>query len=205
MVKRPNPPDHLTRLVALARRSGILRAQELAAAGIPRLYLGLAVERGLLTRVDRGIYSLPNQTLAEPSLATVCAKVPQGIVCLLSALRFHRLGTQIPPQVHLAIGNKDRAPKINFVKVVYYRFSGSAFRKEIETRRDAGSTIRVYSVAKTIADCFKFRHKLGLDVAVEALRAGIRERRTTVDDLVRCSRICRVEWVMRPYLEAILS
>lgn len=126
-------------------------------------------------------------------------------MCLLSALNFHRLGTQLPHEVWIALDRSARHPSIRYPRLRVVRFSGQALREGVETHRIEGQTVRIYGVAKTIADLFKYRNKIGLDVALEALREGWRARRFTMDELHRYARICRVERVMRPYLEALAA
>ena len=198
--------DRVQKVVELARRKGLLRPRDLAAVGIPRQYLRLACERGFVQRVARGLYRAAGEMPSEKAtLAEVCTRAPSSAICLISALSFHELTTQIPHFVYLAIGEKARAPRIEHVAVQVFRFSGPAFTEGIETHEIDGAEVRVYCAAKTVADCFKYRNKLGLDVAVEALRDCLRQRKATVDDLVRYGRICRVERVMRPYMEALLG
>jgi predicted transcriptional regulator of viral defense system len=138
------------------------------------------------------------------SLAEATKRVPKGVVCLLSALRFHNLGTQLPSEVWMAIDRKAWAPKMIGIRLRIVRFSGSALTSGIERHKVGGVTMRVFSAAKTVADCFKFRNKIGLDVALEALRACWRERRATMDEISNYARICRVANVMRPYLESLV-
>ena len=197
--------SNVEKVVNLARRKGVLRPRDLAEIGFPRQYLRMAHERGLVKRIGRGLYSVPGVMLSEPTLAEVSKRVPGGVVCLVSALAFHHLTTQVPHSVDMAIGGKAHAPKIEFVDVRYYRSSGKAFTEGIETHNVGGVAVKVYDPAKTIADCFKYRNKIGLDVAIEALRDGLRQRKATPQALVRYGRICRVENVMRPYMEALLG
>jgi predicted transcriptional regulator of viral defense system len=200
------PTDRVQRVVNLAREKGLLRPRDLAVVGIPRQYLRMAHERGLVERVARGLYRVAGEmTSDKASLAEVCKRAPSGVICLISALSFHELTTQIPHFVYLAIGEKAHLPQIEHVNVEVFRFSGTALTEGIETHVVDGAEVRVYCVAKTVADCFKYRNKIGLDVAIEALRDCLRQRKATVDDLVRYGRICRVERVMRPYMEAMLA
>jgi predicted transcriptional regulator of viral defense system len=186
-----------------ARKVGVLRARDLARTGIPRVYLRRLHERGLLVRSGRGLYTLSDHEVsANHSLAQVGAKVPRGVVCLLSALRFHGLTTQAPAEVWLAIDWKARAPKSEGLALRIVRMSGEALRAGVEEHEVEGVIVRVFGAAKTVADCFKFRNKIGLDVALEALRDYRRTRRAGMDALWRFARICRVAGVMRPYLEA---
>jgi len=154
--------------------------------------------------VGRGLYTLVDAAPSEHrSLAEVAKRVPRGIVCLLSALRFHELTTQTPFEVWLAIGQKDRTPRPNGTRLRIVRFSGKARTSGIEAHIIEGVQVHVYSPAKTVADCFKFRNKIGIDIAVEALRDCLGQRRCTTDELFEYARVCRVSHVMRPYMEAL--
>ncbi|MGO9199177.1 MAG: type IV toxin-antitoxin system AbiEi family antitoxin domain-containing protein [Limisphaerales bacterium] len=191
-------------LLALARELGVLRPRDLEAHKIPRAYLGLAVQRKLLERAGRGLYRLPDAEVTEHQALIESAKrVPHSVVCLLSALQFHGLTTQLPADLWLAIGEKAWRPKQEYppLRVVY--FSGKALTEGIETHIIQNVPVRVYSAAKTIADCFKYRNKVGLDVAMEALRDGWRQRKATADALWHFAKVCRVANVMRPYLESL--
>lgn len=195
----------MDQVMAMARSKVLLRPGDLSAKHIPREYLRRACDQGLLERVGRGLYRVPGMMTSEnQSLAEVCRRVPAGVVCLLSALRFHDLTTQNPFDVWLALGQKAHVPRIETVALRVVRFSGDALTQGIETHDVAGVKVRIYGAAKTVADCFKFRNKIGIDVAVEALRDCLKQRKASVDDLMRHARICRVEHVMSPYLEAML-
>lgn len=199
------PPSHPVeeRLLALAREKGILRARDLAPHGIPRVILTRLLRRGLLARIGRGLYVPADADLSENNaLAQVAKRVPHGIICLLSALRFHGLTTQSPHEVWIAIHVKARKPRPGSVPLQVVRFSGPALKHGVETHPVEGVHLRVTSPAKTVADCFKYRSRVGLDVAVEALKDYRRSRRS-LDDLWRAARVCRVAAVLRPYLEAI--
>lgn len=190
----------------LARRRDGVSARDLSQAGIHRQVLSRLVATGELERVARGLYRLPTQPLSEHhALAIVAAAVPRGVVCLLSALQFHGLGTQLPSAVWVAIDRRSREPALKYPPLRVLRFSGAALTEGIETHRIEGRDVRVYGVAKTLADCFKYRHKIGRDVALEALRDAWRQRRTTLDEIDRHAAICRVQRVMRPYLEALTA
>ena len=192
------------RLIDLARSQGLIRPRDLVPKGIPTVYLTRAVRHGQLERVGRGLYGLPGrQVSAHGSLAEVARRVPRGVVCLLSALRFHGLTTQAPFEVWLAIENKAVTPKLDYPPLRIVRFSGAAFTRGIEKHVVDGVSVRVTGVAKTVADCFKFRNKIGLDVALEALREAWHAKRMTSDDIWRHAKICRVANVMRPYLESL--
>jgi len=191
-------------VLGLARVHGLLRARDLDEHRIPRVYLTRLVRRGELERVARGLYALPDADVTEnTSLAEAGKKVPHGVVCLLSALRFHSLGTQNPFEVWLAINTRARQPLAGHLPLRIVRFSGRALSEGIEVHDVEGVPVRIYNLAKTIADCFKYRNKIGLDVALEALREGWRARRFNMDDLWRYAKVDRVTNVMRPYLEAL--
>lgn len=191
--------------MAMARSKVLLRPRDLSAKRIPRVYLRRACDQGLLERAGRGLYRVPGTMTSEnQSLAEVCRRAPAGVVCLLSALRFHDLTTQNPFDVWLALGPKAHVPRIETVALRVVRFSGDALTQGIETHNVAGVEVRLYGAAKTVADCFKFRNKIGTDVAVEALRDCLKQRKANVDELMRYARICRVEHAMSPYLEAML-
>jgi predicted transcriptional regulator of viral defense system len=196
--------NNAEKLINFARSQGLIRACDLAPLGIPRVSLTRAVRQGQLERIGRGLYGLPERNIsAHGSLAEVACRVPKGIICLLSALRFHTLTTQAPFEVWLAIENKAVAPKLNYPPLRIVRFSGTAFTDGIETHVVDGVTIRVTSVAKTVADCFKYRNKIGLDVALEALREAWHEKRMSSDEIWHYAKVCRVANVMRPYLESL--
>jgi predicted transcriptional regulator of viral defense system len=188
----------------LIRRHGVLRPRDLDVHGIPRECLRRMQRRGLVERIGRGLYILAGSEVSEHhSLAVAAKSVPGATVCLLSALRFHDLTTQLPHAVWLAIGPKARQPKGPGLRLRVVRFSGSALNEGIELHRIEGVRVPVYAPGKTVADCFKFRRKLGLDVALEALRECWRERRADMDELWHFAKICRVANVMRPYLESL--
>lgn len=193
-----------SRVLRLASEQGLLRARDLASHRIPRATLSRLVASGRLVQVARGLYALPRHSRSEQhQLAEVAARNPRGVFCLLTALRFHELTTQSPHEIWLAIPNKARPPKLDYPPLRSVRFSGQALTKGVETHVVDGVTIRVYSVGKTVADCFKYRNKIGLDVALEALRDARREKRATNDELWRYAKICRVANVMRPYMESV--
>jgi predicted transcriptional regulator of viral defense system len=200
---RKNKKSQANRVLSLVRRSGILRPRDLDRHGIARTYLQRLERRGLLERAGRGLYRLPSADVTEHhSLAAACKRVPRGVVCLLSALRFHDLTTQSPYEVWLAIDRRDRRPTRTTPPLRIVRFSGQALTEGIETHEIEGVEVRIYGPAKTVADCFKYRNKIGLDVALEALHDHRRAYPRGIDDLWRFARICRVANVMRPYLEA---
>ncbi len=196
---------HRAAALDLVRRAGLVRPRDLEAQGIPGRYLGQLAREGLLEKIGRGLYAPADIAASEHrSLAEVAKRTPRGVICLLSALRVHGLTTQAPFEVWLAIGPKDRAPRPTSVGLRIVRFSGPAREAGIQTQRIDGVPVRVYGPAKTVADCFKFRNKVGVDVAMEALRDCVAQRLSTADELAAYARICRVAQVMQPYMEAIL-
>jgi predicted transcriptional regulator of viral defense system len=186
------------------RHLGLVRAADLEAHGIPRGQLYRLVHKGLVERQARGIYAASKHPVtAEHTLAQVAKQIPGGVFCLLTALRFHELTTHAPAEVWIALPEKARKPRLATPRLRVTRFSGSALTEGIETHRVEGVKVRIYSTAKTVADCFKYRNKVGIDVAVEALRDFSRHHRGGATELARYARICRVSRVMQPYLDAI--
>lgn len=186
------------------RGTTLLRSRDLMAQGLNRVHLREAVQAGLLERAGRGLYRQPGADVTEKhTLAEVGKQVPNATVCLLSALNFHRLTTQNPHEVWLAIGHKSWSPRGHHVGLRIVRLSGQSLTEGIEIHTVEGVPLRVYNPAKTVADCFKFRHKIGLDVALEALRETWRARRATMKDLEHYARVDRVAKVMRPYFESL--
>ncbi|OYU13029.1 MAG: transcriptional regulator [Comamonadaceae bacterium PBBC1] len=193
-------------LAELAQGKKLLRPSDAMAMGRSRLYLAQLARRGLLHKVSRGLYALPQRPASEfASLAEVASRHPQVLVCLLSALAFHGLTTQAPFEVWVAMDNKARAPQLTYPPLRVVRFSGTALTEGIETHMLEGVSVHVTNVAKTIVDCFKFRNKTGLDVALEALKEAWRAKRVTMDELWHYGQICRVQNVMRPYLEGLTA
>ena len=193
------------RIARLFRRAGAARSRDLVAAGTSRSELSRMVAGGQLVRIARGLYAMPDyQSSEHGALATVAKRAPGALFCLLTALRFHDLTTQAPFEIWIAIGNKSHPPRLDYPPLRAVRFSAESLVAGVETHRVEGTPIRVTSVAKTVADCFKFRNKLGLDVALEALREARRKKKVTADELWRYAKIDRVANVMRPYLEAVV-
>lgn len=188
----------------LLRKAGTARSRELVAAGITRSQISRMVAANQLLRVARGLYAMPGYQSGEHgALAEVAKRAPDALFCLLTALRIHDLTTQSPFEVWIAIGNKSHPPRMEYPPLRTTRFSAAALTAGVETRRVDGVKIQVTSVAKTVADCFKFRNKVGLDVALEALREARRAKKASADELWRYAKINRVTNVMRPYLEAV--
>jgi predicted transcriptional regulator of viral defense system len=192
------------RLLKKIGNAGTLRSRELDAYGIDRKYLERLCQAGKVSRVGRGLYRLADyQPTEKTSLAQIAKRVPNGVFCLISALQFHDITTQQAYEVWLAIDRKDWRPRIEEVPLRVVRFSGPAMTKGIEVHKIENVPVKVYCVAKTVADCFKYRNKIGLDVALEALRDCWRRRRCSADDLWHYAKVCRVANVMRPYLESL--
>src|SRR5713101_1252241 len=180
------------RLVKLASQVGVLRSRDLVRHKIPREYLRLAQGRGLLTRVSRGLYVANNAKLTEHhSLVEASKRVPHGVICLLSALRFHGLTTQAPFEVWMGIGEKARMPKLENPRLRIVRFSPRGLQYGVETHRIEGVALPVFHIAKTVADCFKYRNKIGLDVALEALKDCLQKRKASTDQLWQAAKLCR--------------
>jgi predicted transcriptional regulator of viral defense system len=188
------------------RNGGVFRLKEAKALGLHSEQVRRLVSEGELRRLGRGLYA---PTSAEPSeyhtLAEVAKRVPRGIVCLLTALRFHALGTQHPRQVWLAVDRRAAIPKLDVAPVRIVRMSGPALVAGIEEHRIEGVTVRITNPARTVVDCFKFRNKIGVDVAVEALRDYRRLKKGTVDELWHQADQLRMTRVIRPYWDAIAS
>jgi predicted transcriptional regulator of viral defense system len=199
-------------ILDLARDRGLIRPLDLASHGLPRVSLTRLVRQGRLARVGRGLYALPDRSVSEHStLAEVARKHPRAVVCLLSALRFHELTTQAPFAIWLAIPNKARAPILDSLHLTgplrIVRFPEIALTEGVDEHLIDGVPVRITGIARTVADCFKYRNKIGLDVALEALREVLgttgQDRRATVDDLWRYAQLDRAANVMRPYLDAL--
>ncbi|MBC2734839.1 MAG: transcriptional regulator [Desulfobacteraceae bacterium] len=194
------------RAVAIFRKhGGILRTAKALHAGIHPSTLYAMRDVGSLEVVSRGVYRLTGtEPLGNPDLVTVATRVRSGVICLISALAFHEITTQIPHEVHVALQRGSEGPRLDYPPIKIYWFSGQAFTTGVEIHELDGVGVRIYSLEKTLADCFKFRNKIGLDTAVEAVRFYRERRNVNVDALMRYAKICRVEKVIRPYLEAIL-
>lgn len=187
----------------LLKKKAVIRPRDLVAHNIARSTLSRLCAQGVVQKVGRGLYRLADAEVSEHDmLVDACKTVTNGVICLLSALRFHDLTTQSPHQIWMAIDVKARTPKTE-LPIKFVRFSGPALQQGVLTHKQHGATIRVYSPAKTVADCFKFRNKIGLDVALEALRECHSKRLCSMDELWQYAKLCRVSNVMRPYLEAM--
>ncbi len=187
------------------QHGGVVRTAQVLRAGVhPRTLYALR-DSGFLERLERGLFRLAElPEIGNPDLVTVGLKVPSGVVCLISALAYHELTTQIPHEVSVALPRGSEPPRLRFPPIRIYWFSDQAMTNGVEEPIIDGVRVRIFGAEKTIADCFKYRNKLGLDVAMEALRLYCKRRRSNLDEVVRYAKIDRVEKVMRPYLEAVL-
>jgi predicted transcriptional regulator of viral defense system len=192
-------------ILQLARERGLIRPRDVEEAGIPREYLLRLYRTGMLIRIGRGLYTLPDSQSSESlSLAEVSKRTPNAVICLISALQFHRITTQIAHRVWIAIEHKSWEPAYEYPPLEIVRLSGAAFSFGIENHAVDRVDVKIYNPAKTVADCFKFRNKVGLDVALEALRETWKSRKATMEELWESAKVCRVANVMRPYLEAVV-
>jgi predicted transcriptional regulator of viral defense system len=193
------------KILESAKKQKLLRPKDFENIKGARVHLSRLVESGKLVKIGRGLYSIAETDFNEQqSFLETARLVPKGVICLLSASRFHELTTQNPFEVWIAIEGMSRKPNLETIPLNVFRFSGSAFTQGIETHEIEGVTLRVYAPAKTVADCFKYRNKIGLDVAIEALRDVWNQKKATMDDLWHYARICRMTNVMRPYLESLV-
>lgn len=191
-------------LAQLLTQRALLRPKDAVSGGYSRMYLAQLAKRGELRKIGRGLYASPLRKETEEScLAEIATKHPRSVVCLLSALSLHGLTTQAPHEVWLAVGSKERAPKMDYPPIRVVRFGGDTLTEGSEVKVIEGIPVQITNVPKTIADCFKFRNKIGLDVALEALKEAWRDKRVNMDDLWHYAQLCRVQNVMRPYLESL--
>lgn len=176
---------------------------EAMAAGINRYALYSMRDKGTIEQVSRGIFRLSNlPPISNPDLVIVALRAPKAVVCLISALSYHKITTQIPHEISIALERGSITPRIDHPPIAVYRFSKEAYSSGVEVHEVDGTSVRVYSQEKTLADCFKFRNKVGMDVVLEALKLYKERKRFKVDELIKYARACRVEKIMRPYLEA---
>lgn len=206
MAKRVAGASGIERVKRLAdEKSGIVRTAAALQAGIhPRTLYELR-DAGELVRISRGVYRLADrQPMSDVDIVTVAARIPRAVICLVSSLAFHDITTQVPHTVSIALEKGARRPRLDFPPLTIHRFSGKALTQGIQERTVDGVTVRVYSPEKTLADCFKFRNQLGMDVVLEALKMYKARGSFDVGELLKYARVCRVEAVMRPYIEAML-
>lgn len=198
-----NKRQHIQEILA---EEGILRAKELAEYDIAPEYLNQLADEGVIERVARGVYASTDYEATEHfDLVIVQKRVPHGVFCLLTALQFHELTTQLPSDVYVAIERGRRKPKLDWPPLNVFHISESQFDAGIEEHElEDGPSLRVYSPARTVADCFKFRNRIGLDVAIEALHDCWNQEKATVDEIMKYAEVCRVKSIVRPYLQAIV-
>jgi predicted transcriptional regulator of viral defense system len=196
---------HADTVTEMMRSQAVTRAREIAEAGVHPEIVRRMLRNGIIVRAGRGLYMLSRH---EPSqyqtLIEVAKRAPHGVMCLLTALHFHEIGTQNPRDVWMALPKGGRKPSMAYPRLRVFRISGTTFDAGAETHVLDGVPVRIYSVARTVADCFKFRNTVGMEATIEALRESIRDRRCTIDDLIRNARLCRVERIIRPYIEAMV-
>jgi len=206
IVNTPFKKNRFQREISLFKKQGaMLRTSEILRVGIHPASLYSMRDAGILDQISRGVFRLTDSSpLGYPDLVIVATRVKRGVICLLSALAFHDLTTHIPHEVHVALPRGAEEPRVSYPPLQTYRFSGRSFSDGVEIHDIDGIPAKVYSPEKTLADCFKFRNKIGLDTALEALHLYRKRRRIKVDDIMRFASICRVTNIIRPYLEAIL-
>jgi len=191
-------------LAVFENHGGIMRTSAALEEGIHSRTLYWMRDNGYLNKLQRGVYKVSAaEPLSNPDLAIIGTKIPAATICLISALHFHDMTTQLPHKIHIALSRTRRNPKLDYPPIKVHRFSGNSLTKGVEIHDIDGVEIQVYNPAKTIADCFKFRNKIGLDVAIEALKDGIRENKASFNEIDKFAKICRVQNVIRPYAETI--
>lgn len=188
------------------KHGGVLRTSEAIESGIHPRTIYTMRDEGVIEQLNRGLFRLTDAPpLGNPDLVTIALKIPNAVICLVSALAFHNMTTQVPHDVYIAIPKGSMEPRLQYPPVKIFEFGGEAFTSGIETHELDKVPVRIYCLEKTLADCFKYRNKLGLDTAIEALRLYVERSDVNVDKLMRFARICRVAKILRPYLEAMLG
>lgn len=197
--------DNFQNVIKIFQKNhGVMKSSQLFKLGVQPRILYAMRDNGLVVQEARGLYRLASeQVWSDPDLAIVSLLIPKGVICLISALYFHQLTTQIPHEVYIALPKDSEKPRIKYPPTRFFWISPEPFNAGIENHKVDSVDIRVYSVPKTIADCFKFRNSIGMDVALEALREGLRQKRATPHEIQRFARVDRVARVMQPYLEAL--
>lgn len=192
-------------LITIRKMGGIIRTAEAIRAGIHPRTLYQLRDSGALEVLSRGVYRLSSQEdVSHPDLVIMATRVPQAVICLVSALSFHEITTQIPHTISIALSKGSETPRLDYPPLDVHRFSNDALKEGIEAHQLDGITIKVYSPEKTLADCFKFRNKIGMDVVLEALKLYKSRKPFNLNELLRYAKVCRVEKIIRPYLEATL-
>jgi len=198
-------PKFAEQIKAFKKNGGVLKTAQALKLGIHSRDLYAMQSQGVVEPLSRGLYRLKSmRPFSQPDLATVAHKIPQGVICLISALAFHEITTEIPHEVSVALKKGAEKPRLDYPPTRFIWLSPQAFDSGIEDHQVDGVSLKVYSPEKTVADCFKFRNKIGMDVAIEALKFCRERKRSKVDTLMKFAKIDRVEKVMKPYLEAIL-
>lgn len=192
-------------LITIRKMGGIIRTSDAIRAGIHPRTLYQLRDSGALEILSRGVYRLSSQEdVSHPDLIIMATRVPQAVICLVSALSFHEITTQIPNTISIALSKGSETPRLDYPPLDVHRFSNDTLKEGIEVHQLDGITIKVYSLEKTLADCFKFRNKIGMDVVLEALKLYKSRKPFNLNELLRYAKICRVEKIIRPYLEATL-
>jgi len=191
-------------IIDLAKKLGTIRIKDLLEREIHPEFIRRLVKKKIFVRSARGLYSLAESEITEHhNFAILGKRIPKGVVCLTSALHFHNIGTQLPRKIWLALEKRSAQPRLSYPPLSIVRFSGQAFSEGIEEHQIEGVTVRIYNPAKSVADCFKFRNRIGLEAAIEAARECLSERKATSDQIYHYAKICRVWNVIKPYLEAL--
>jgi predicted transcriptional regulator of viral defense system len=187
-------------------RGGILRTSEILAENVHPRTLYRMRDEGVLIQLERGVYKLSDsQSLSNPDLAMVAVRIPSAKICLISALDFHGMTKEIPHKVHIALSRSQRNPKLDHPPIEVYRFAEDSLNSGVEEHSIDGQQVQIYNPAKTIADCFKFRNQIGLEVALEALQNGVKQGKASFSEILEYAKVCRVQNVMKPYLESIIN
>ena len=204
-MREPSDSARAAAEAIFAAHEGVMRTREALEAGIHRRTLYWMRDHGELETLSRGVFVLASAPLPEsPDVAAVMRRIPRAVLCLVSALEYHEIGTQIPNAVQIALPRSVRPPRIGYPRVQVFNMADAAFQAGIEEHSMAGTQIRVYGVAKTVADCFKYRNRIGLDIAVEALQEVVRARRATPSEIMQFARVDKIESVIAPYLTALI-
>jgi predicted transcriptional regulator of viral defense system len=198
--------DRFERAIAIFQENNsMMRTRDAITAGIHSDTLYSMRQRGIIEQVSRGLYRLTDGAIPDnPDIVTVSMKIPGGVICLISALSFYELTLQIPHEVYVALLKGAEQPRLEYPPVRIFRFTGDAFSQGIEIKQIDNIPVKIYSMEKTIADTFKFRNRIGLDTATEALRAYMERKDRNIDKLIHYAEICRVSRIIRPYIEAII-
>jgi predicted transcriptional regulator of viral defense system len=204
-VKKSYPKRFEKAIKIFHDRGGMLKTGEVLVAHIHPRTLYEMQRMGIVEKLTRGLYRVADlPPLGNPDLVSVSLKIPNGVICLISALAYHEITTQVPHDVYVALDRGTEAPRLDHPPIRILWFSGQAFTLGIQTHKIDGVPVRIYSPEKTIADCFKFRNKIGLNTAIEALKLYREKKGFKSEEIMQFARVCRVEKVIRPYLEALL-